>query len=52
MPKYLWMVQCSIHKDIKKHFEQKTQAKNYYRWHLKDCIEVEEPLLVEAPFVG
>ena len=52
MPKYVYLVQCLLHKDIKMYFVQKGQARIYYLHHLKTCLYVEEPLLVEAPYVG
>jgi hypothetical protein len=50
--RYVFLVQCPLHPDIKKHIIKKTDAKNYYMWHLRECFHAEPPELIEAPFLG
>jgi hypothetical protein len=54
MVKFCWLVQCPEHREIDKHFIRKTDAKNYFKWHIKKtgCLAVEEPFLVEVPYLG
>ena len=54
MPKFVWLVQCPNHRELKRHFIKKTEAMNYFKWHIKEtrCLEVIEPELVEAPYIG